>query len=196
MVIPKGVEPLIFWMRTRRPGPLDDGTICNNLIRFPKRCKASPTRRKIDFLNRLCYNYIMFKPLSPEQIRNLVEHIILQQLKAHGDFVPDFFLAKAEPLIKEAIDWQAANPKQSVYGNFRADLKAKHLAQKLINSDEGERYELSDENLERLSLLEEATTLYAEQGKTPSDEELCQEFDFTPAELAALRAIQTFKQSQ
>ena len=26
MVIPKGVEPLIFWMRTRRPGPLDDGT--------------------------------------------------------------------------------------------------------------------------------------------------------------------------
>ena len=27
MVIPKGVEPLIFWMRTRRPGPLDDGTI-------------------------------------------------------------------------------------------------------------------------------------------------------------------------
>ena len=27
LVIPKGVEPLIFWMRTRRPGPLDDGTI-------------------------------------------------------------------------------------------------------------------------------------------------------------------------
>lgn len=26
VVIPKGVEPLIFWMRTRRPGPLDDGT--------------------------------------------------------------------------------------------------------------------------------------------------------------------------
>ena len=26
LVIPKGVEPLIFWMRTRRPGPLDDGT--------------------------------------------------------------------------------------------------------------------------------------------------------------------------
>ena len=29
MVIPKGVEPLIFWMRTRRPGPLDDGTTAN-----------------------------------------------------------------------------------------------------------------------------------------------------------------------
>lgn len=26
MVIPAGVEPAIFWMRTRRPGPLDDGT--------------------------------------------------------------------------------------------------------------------------------------------------------------------------
>lgn len=27
MVIPAGVEPAIFWMRTRRPRPLDDGTI-------------------------------------------------------------------------------------------------------------------------------------------------------------------------
>ena len=27
MVIPAGVEPAIFWMRTRRPGPLDDGTV-------------------------------------------------------------------------------------------------------------------------------------------------------------------------
>lgn len=26
VVIPEGVEPSIFWMRTRRPGPLDDGT--------------------------------------------------------------------------------------------------------------------------------------------------------------------------
>ncbi len=26
MVIPAGVEPAIFWMRTRRPRPLDDGT--------------------------------------------------------------------------------------------------------------------------------------------------------------------------
>ena len=25
MVTPAGVEPAIFWMRTRRPGPLDDG---------------------------------------------------------------------------------------------------------------------------------------------------------------------------
>ena len=29
LVIPAGVEPAIFWMRTRRPGPLDDGT--NNI---------------------------------------------------------------------------------------------------------------------------------------------------------------------
>lgn len=28
VVIPVGVEPTIFWMRTRRPGPLDDGTTC------------------------------------------------------------------------------------------------------------------------------------------------------------------------
>ena len=27
MVIPAGFEPAIFWMRTRRPGPLDDGTM-------------------------------------------------------------------------------------------------------------------------------------------------------------------------
>ncbi len=27
LVIPAGVEPAIFWMRTRRPRPLDDGTI-------------------------------------------------------------------------------------------------------------------------------------------------------------------------
>lgn len=26
MVIPAGFEPAIFWMRTRRPKPLDDGT--------------------------------------------------------------------------------------------------------------------------------------------------------------------------
>ncbi len=25
MVTPAGVEPAIFWMRTRRPGPLDEG---------------------------------------------------------------------------------------------------------------------------------------------------------------------------
>ena len=33
MVIPVGVEPTIFWMRTRRPGPLDDGT---NIDILPK----------------------------------------------------------------------------------------------------------------------------------------------------------------
>ena len=27
LVIPAGVEPAIFWMRTRRPRPLDDGTV-------------------------------------------------------------------------------------------------------------------------------------------------------------------------
>ncbi len=27
MVTPAGVEPAIFWMRTRRPGPLDEGAI-------------------------------------------------------------------------------------------------------------------------------------------------------------------------
>ena len=25
LVTPAGVEPAIFWMRTRRPGPLDEG---------------------------------------------------------------------------------------------------------------------------------------------------------------------------
>ena len=35
MVIPKGVEPLIFWMRTRRPGPLDDGTTRIILAKIP-----------------------------------------------------------------------------------------------------------------------------------------------------------------
>ncbi len=41
MVIPKGVEPLIFWMRTRRPGPLDDGT--TYVLKFNRKqiiCKA------------------------------------------------------------------------------------------------------------------------------------------------------------
>ena len=27
MVTPAGVEPAIFWMRTRRPGPLDEGAV-------------------------------------------------------------------------------------------------------------------------------------------------------------------------
>ena len=33
LVIPAGVEPAIFWMRTRRPRPLDDGTTGNILTK-------------------------------------------------------------------------------------------------------------------------------------------------------------------
>ena len=38
MVIPAGVEPAIFWMRTKCPRPLDDGTMsepvyCTKLVR-------------------------------------------------------------------------------------------------------------------------------------------------------------------
>lgn len=34
MVTPAGIEPAIFWMRTRRPGPLDEGAakVSNTLI--------------------------------------------------------------------------------------------------------------------------------------------------------------------
>ena len=35
LVIPAGVEPAIFWMRTRRPGPLDDGTELSYFIINP-----------------------------------------------------------------------------------------------------------------------------------------------------------------
>ena len=35
MVIPAGVEPAIFWMRTRRPRPLDDGTITSLILPYP-----------------------------------------------------------------------------------------------------------------------------------------------------------------
>ena len=52
LVIPKGVEPLIFWMRTRRPGPLDDGTKSNIIITTP-----------LSFVKYLCtcYTEIMKK---------------------------------------------------------------------------------------------------------------------------------------
>ena len=36
MVTPAGFEPAIFWMRTRRPKPLDDGTIFSNSIPYTK----------------------------------------------------------------------------------------------------------------------------------------------------------------
>ncbi len=44
LVIPAGVEPAIFWMRTRRPGPLDDGTSSKRtaLARFACRQKLRP----------------------------------------------------------------------------------------------------------------------------------------------------------
>ena len=34
LVIPAGVEPAIFWMRTRRPRPLDDGTNAPSLLDY------------------------------------------------------------------------------------------------------------------------------------------------------------------
>ena len=34
MVVAAGVEPAISWMRTRRPGPLDDATTPNILALF------------------------------------------------------------------------------------------------------------------------------------------------------------------
>ena len=39
VVIPVGVEPTIFWMRTRRPGPLDDGTTAIILTESKLFCK-------------------------------------------------------------------------------------------------------------------------------------------------------------
>ena len=40
VVIPEGVEPSIFWMRTRRPRPLDDGTNTIILTDTPLFCKS------------------------------------------------------------------------------------------------------------------------------------------------------------
>ena len=39
MVIPEGVEPSIFWMRTRRPRPLDDGTSTSIVTETSLFCK-------------------------------------------------------------------------------------------------------------------------------------------------------------
>ena len=58
MVIPAGVEPAIFWMRTRRPRPLDDGTTSYILSKnryFFKPHALSP-QNYIDFLIQVCYN--------------------------------------------------------------------------------------------------------------------------------------------
>ena len=39
VVIPEGVEPSIFWMRTRRPRPLDDGTSTSIVTETSLFCK-------------------------------------------------------------------------------------------------------------------------------------------------------------
>jgi hypothetical protein len=135
----------------------------------------------------------MFKPKTPEEIEQIVNSIIIRELE--DNYVPDFFLNEAQSLIREAIEWQKQNPDKSALGNFRIDQKAKYLAQQLMHSEQGERYELSDENFDRAELLEKAVEIYKELGAEPSEEELCEEFEFTPDELAALRAIQAFKRS-
>ena len=38
MVTPAGVEPAIFWMRTRRPGPLDEGAIIQIIFNPIPKC--------------------------------------------------------------------------------------------------------------------------------------------------------------
>ena len=40
VVIPEGVEPSIFWMRTRRPRPLDDGTNIRIVTETSPFCKS------------------------------------------------------------------------------------------------------------------------------------------------------------
>ena len=55
MVIPKGVEPLIFWMRTRRPGPLDDGT--NHLYILTENALAVNPRSKLQHIFEFFKHY-------------------------------------------------------------------------------------------------------------------------------------------
>jgi hypothetical protein len=133
----------------------------------------------------------MFTPKTPEEIKQIIDSVIIREL--HDQYVPDFFLDKAQPLIQEAAEWQKQHLDKSALGNFRIDQKAKHLAQRLMDSEQGKRYQLSDENLERVKLLEDAISLCTKLDAKPSDKELCEQFDFTPDELTALRAIQAFK---
>ena len=56
MVIPAGVEPAIFWMRTRRPRPLDDGTI------FVKNGDLEESRTPIDGMKTRCTNRYTTRP--------------------------------------------------------------------------------------------------------------------------------------
>ena len=43
LVTPAGVEPAIFWMRTRRPGPLDEGA---KLLRYYFNTKLSSIQHR------------------------------------------------------------------------------------------------------------------------------------------------------
>lgn len=53
MVIPAGVEPAIFWMRTRRPRPLDDGTDVLKLTLLRRKSKRAANRnQKYDLYNK------------------------------------------------------------------------------------------------------------------------------------------------
>ncbi len=64
-MIPAGVEPAIFWMRTRRPRPLDDGTEVR-------------TKRKFIF--------------SLDE-RGFVSHAVASGTEVHYDFVNEVSLA-------------------------------------------------------------------------------------------------------
>ena len=74
MVIPAGVEPAIFWMRTRRPRPLDDGT--EFLDSFPASGCGSPcgdlcgSRTRIDGMKTRCTNRYTKRPAFDIITRN------------------------------------------------------------------------------------------------------------------------------
>ena len=59
LVIPAGVEPAIFWMRTRRPGPLDDGTKRHDT---PKAIMAGGERNEYMF-HRTFTSYLYYSIL-------------------------------------------------------------------------------------------------------------------------------------
>lgn len=73
----------------------------------------------------------MFQPQGPEEIERLVKSIA-KRLAQNKDLEPEQFYDKLRPLIDEAIEWQTQNLTKSAYGNFRVDLKAKHLMRELL----------------------------------------------------------------
>lgn len=82
MVIPAGVEPAIFWMRTRRPRPLDDGTntvTLSSIVRKSNRTSYS----EADIIN-LCLKNVFLMVLScwisrsQKCDRYKVDHQVLQ----------------------------------------------------------------------------------------------------------------------